>query len=662
MNAQHATVAAPNLAVLFVGIAMAASPHATRLPLWVSTLAGALLVWRAWATFNGERLPRKWLLFLLVCAGIFAVQMTHRTLFGREAGVTMLVLFLALKLLETRTERDVIVVTFLCYFLAMTNFFYSQTMPTAAFMLATVLTLTAGLVGFTASRRRWQDNVRTAGVLLVQAAPIAALLFFLFPRISGPLWAMPEDANSSLTGLSTTMTPGSISRLTQSDAIAFRVKFESGPPPKAKLYWRGPVLADFDGHSWNPGPPHVGEAYRFERRGAAHAYEVTIEPHNRNWLFALEMAARLPPNSEGTDDYQILAHQPVRQRLRYSLSSYTDFRATGGGSGADLLLATALPEDFNPKTRELATSWRRELRSDGKILARAIEFFRKQGLEYTLSPPLLGRDTADDFLFATRSGFCEHFASAFVILMRAAGVPARVVTGYQGGELNPIDGFVVVRQSDAHAWAEVWIEGDGWVRVDPTAAANPLRVESGLAAAMPVSGPLPFLLRPEFSWLAKIRYNWEAASNYWNQWVLGYNPDRQRDFLSRLGLAAPTVASMVQILFWSIGAALALITLAMLWRFRSSDPVQSAWLKFCAKLARAGTVRLPAEGPAAFTERVVQAHPHRASLVQRIADLYIELRYGREELPAPLNRFRPLNQRARSRVGEFRRMVREFDV
>ena len=682
-------VSLPNLMVLFVGITMAASPHATRLPLWVSGLAASLLAWRAWSAFNGERLPRKWLLFLFVCAGVFAVHMTHRTLFGREAGVTMLVLFLALKLLETRTERDVIVVTFLCYFLALTNFFYSQSIPTAAFMLLTVLTLTAGLVGFSASRRHWWQNLGTASVLLLQAVPIAAILFFLFPRISGPLWGMPEDAYSSQTGLSTTMEPGSISRLTQSDAIAFRVSFDGEPPPKTELYWRGPVLTEFDGRTWTLGPTQFG-TYQFEWRGSPYNYEVTVEPHNHNWLFALEMAARLPPNAEGTRDYQILVRQAVRQRVRYRMSSYTDFRAIAGGTPTELRLATALPEGFNPKTQALATSWRQELKSDRKVLARAIDFFRKQGFEYTLSPPLLGRNTADEFMFNTKRGFCEHFASAFSILMRSAGLPARVVTGYQGGELNPVDDFMVVRQADAHAWSEVWIEGEGWLRVDPTALANPLRVEAGMAAAVPGGSALPFLMRPEFSWLARLRHNWEAATNYWNQWVLGYNSDRQRDFLARLGVSMPTVAGMVQLLFWSVGVALAMVTAAMLWRLRSDDPVQTAWLRFCAKLAKNGCARRPSEGPVVFAERAMQAYPQAAALVRRIADLYVELRYGREQAVAQHQPFKlspwrlnvergprfgverrtrlgvgrrsRLSVGRRSRLSELRRLIRELKL
>ena len=313
------------------------------------------------------------------------------------------------------------------------------------------------------------------------------------------------------------------------------------------------------------------------------------------------------------------------------MTSYPDYRATGGASPGEFKLALDLPRGFNPRSVELARSWRKELDSDRAIFGRAMDFFGRQGFQYTLEPPILGRHTADEFLFDTKRGFCEHFASAFVILMRAAGVPARVVTGYQGGQLNPVDGYHVIRQSDAHAWAEVWLDGQGWFRLDPTAIANPVRVESGIGAAVPPGSPLPFMMRPEFGWLNQLRYNWEAVGNYWNQWVLGYSPERQRDFLSRLGMTTPSLENMVLALIWGVIFALGIVTLLMLRRMRPRDPVVVAWTRFCSKLARAGTPRDPAEGPQAFAERAALAHPGAANAVRTIAARYIDLRYGKSD-------------------------------
>ncbi|MSQ71400.1 MAG: DUF3488 domain-containing protein [Betaproteobacteria bacterium] len=619
----------PNLLMLFAGLALAVSPHTGRLLWWVTGMALVCLMWRAYLAWRDLKLPNRWILFVFAIGSLAGVYFNFRTIFGRDPGVTLLVLLLALKLLELRTMRDVFVVTFLAYFIALTNFFYSQTIPTAVTMLVTLIVITAGLVGFNATSRPLRDNLRTAGLMLAQAGPLMLLLFFLFPRVQGPLWGLPQDAYSGITGLSDSMTPGAISSLSQSDAIAFRVKFDGPPPPPPQLYWRGPVFWQFDGRTWTPGDLRFRGQFRFETTSKPYDYEVTLEPHNRNWLFALEIAARLPPNSRVASDYVLLSLPPVRNRIRYEMRSYTEFRGLGGDEAADIRPALALPRGFNPRAVELGREWRRSIGEDHPaILRRAIEFFRAGQFEYTLSPPLLGEHTVDEFLFGTKQGFCEHFASSFVVLMRAAGIPARIVTGYQGGELNPVDQYMVVRQSDAHAWAEIWLADRGWIRVDPTAAAHPIRVEAGLAASMPASASLPLFVRADMDWLRSMRNNWEALGNRWNQWVLGYNPDRQREVLSRFGMSTPSWQNMAIALFWTVAGTLGLIALWLLRRIRFDDPVQRVWLAFCARLNRSGCPRDPAEGPLAFTGRVAQRFPDRAQAVAAIGELYAELRYG----------------------------------
>ncbi|MEK7361654.1 MAG: DUF3488 and transglutaminase-like domain-containing protein, partial [Pseudomonadota bacterium] len=476
---------------LLAGLVLVAAPHAQRLPWWLNLIALLLLAWRVYLDLGERALPNKWLLTVFVAGGLFGVYFTYRTIFGRDSGVALLVLFLSLKLLELRHPRDAIVLVLLAYFLALTNFFYSQTLPTAGLMLVSVLFNTASLVHFAAPARALRANLKTAGVLLAQAGPVMLILFFLFPRVQGPLWGLPQDAYSGVTGLSDSMSPGLISRLSQSDAIAFRVKFQKDAPPRPQLYWRGPVFWAFDGRTWRPGDYRPFGQLKFEASGTPYDYEITLEPHNHNWLFALELAAKMPPNANVTTDYMLISRTPVRSRVRYDMSSYTNFTTLGTDDADELRPGLQLPRGFNPRARRLAQEWAESLNSDAAIAQRALRFFREQGFVYTLEPPLLGRDSVDEFLFGSRSGFCEHYASSFVFLMRAAGVPARVVTGYQGGDINPVDGYMVVRQSDAHAWAELWFKGRGWVRFDPTAAASPVRVESGVAAAVPATDPLP---------------------------------------------------------------------------------------------------------------------------------------------------------------------------
>src|SRR6266699_632183 len=586
------------LVALVAAATLTVAPHALWLPWWVDATAAVLLVWRAALALRSRALPARWLLLLLTLASATGVFFSYRTIMGRDPGVTLLVLLLFLKLMETRERRDVFVVAFLVYFVALSNFFYSQSIPTAALMLLTVFITTATLVGFSAPQRPVMDDAKTAGRMLLQAGPVMLLLFFLFPRVQGPLWGMPQDAYTGMTGLSETMSPGSISGLSLSDSIAFRVKFKDQTPPRGQLYWRGPVLSDFDGTTWRVGLPQLRRDMRIGVDGAPVDYEVTLEPHNRNWMFALEMPTVLPPGARVTSDYQVISLTPVRSRMRYEMRSYPNFAATSGADPADLALALRFPRVFNPRAQGLAREWRDSSGDNAAIVRRAVEFFRSSRFEYTLSPPLLGSNSVDEFLFNTRQGFCEHFASSFVFLVRAAGVPARVVTGYQGGDTNPVDGYMVVRQADAHAWAEVWLAENGWTRVDPTAAAVPLR------------------------------NNWEAVTNQWNQWVLGYNPDRQREMLTWLGVQQPSWQTMTVMLFWSVAGVLLLVALALLRGIRREDAVQSAWLRFCDKLASAGLARALPEGPLDYCDRVAGRLPAREAAVRAIAALYVDLRYG----------------------------------
>jgi len=623
---KHEALAPLPLATLVLASALTVASHAQWLPLWVSVVATMFLFWRGFIALRGASLPPRWQLIVLTVGTAVGVFLSYRTILGRDPGVTLLVMLLFLKLLETRATRDVFVVAFLVYFVALANFFYSQSIPIAGLMLVTVIVATTALVAFSAPRRPIVEDLKTAALMLAQAGPVMLLLFFLFPRVQGPLWGVPQDAYTGVTGLSDTMSPGAISSLSLSDAIAFRTKFEGDTPRRNQLYWRGPVMIDFDGTIWRVGLPQLRRDMRIDAFGAPIDYEVTLEPHNRNWMFALEMPTRLPQNARLTSEYLPISLTPIRSRIRYEMRSSPQFQARGGAEPRDLAAALRLPAGFDPRARALAREWRESLPDNPAIVRRAVEFFRGSRFEYTLQPPLLGRDSVDEFLFDTKQGFCEHFASSFVFLMRAAGVPARVVTGYQGGDTNPVDGYMVVRQADAHAWAEVWLDDGGWTRVDPTAAAIPIRVELGITAAAPAGAPL--LMRGGLNWLKGLRNEWDALTNKWNQWVLGYNPDRQLELLSRLGMKQPSWETMTLTLFWSVGGVLLLVALWVLRGMRREDAVQRVWLRFCDKLARAGLARARTEGPLDYAGRVSRRLPGSESAVRAITALYVEQRYG----------------------------------
>jgi transglutaminase-like putative cysteine protease len=627
---------------LLVAALTTAAPLAAYVPVWLASTAAMALAWRGWLLWRQQPLPPRWLLTLLALTGVAAVGVQFHTIFGKDPGIALLAVFLTLKLLEMRTARDALAVLLLAYFLVLSHFFYSQTMIAAAIMVGNVLLITAALTNISHERRSPLATLRLSALLLAQATPFMLLLFVLFPRVSGPLWGLPADAYSALSGLSDSMAPGSISQLSLSDAIAFRAKFVQSTPTQASLYWRGPVLSSFDGRVWR-GSPSSGERAAAsspsarlpypagadsDKRNIDIDYEVTLEPHNKTWLFGLELPTMLPPDSRMSADYQIFSRTPVHNRLRYEMRSRLDLTGGADESPARLRESLQLPLRLNSRSRELALQLRREASSDTAVVEGMMRYYRGQPFIYTLQPPLLGENDIDEFLFDTRRGFCEHFAASLVFVMRAAGIPARVVTGYQGGEINPVDGYLVVRQSDAHAWAEVWLAGRGWQRVDPTAAAAPLRIESNLAAAMPAGEPLPFMTRPEFSWLRDLRYRLDAIGNGWNQWVLGYNPQRQRDFLQNLGMKAPDWQRMTTVLTMSSGLLMLLLTGWVLIQRQGVDPLQKEWARFSRKLQRRGLQRLPWEGPRDYAKRVAARWPEQRDDVHTIAAIYAALRYG----------------------------------
>ena len=548
---------------LLLSILMVIAPHADHLPLWVSGLCAGLLLWRAWLTYTGKPLPKRWLLMLITVAGTAGIVLTFHTLFGREAGVTLLMMLATLKLMELRDARDAMVLVYLACFIIITNFFYSQSIPTALYLLATMMVIVTTWVHQQAQGIALKPRVRIAAVLLLQALPLTLILFILFPRVQGPLWGLPQGAYAS-TGLDDHMSPGSLSRLSLSEAVAFRVVYNGQPPRRDQMYWRGPVLWNFDGRAWTPGRPAYPDAPKFTELGQPIDYVVTLEPHNKHWLFALDVPDKLSVTATLTDDFQLLSKDPVNARLRYAVRSNLVYHANLQESARQLQRALQLPGRFDPRARQLAAEWRAGSEDDADIVRTALSYFNKQGFVYTLEAPPLGVNSIDDFLFSTKQGFCEHYASAFVFLMRAANIPARVVTGYQGGEYNDVGNYYIVRQSDAHAWAEVWLADQGWVRVDPTGAIAPDRVQRGLSAALSDKAALPFMERNPPQWMRDLRFNLDALANQWNQWVLGYDSERQFAFLTRLGMESITWQKMALNMSAGLGLVIAVFALFML--------------------------------------------------------------------------------------------------
>jgi transglutaminase-like putative cysteine protease len=619
---------------LLLSLTLVMALHVTHFPVWVSLFVVGFGAWRYLIAHKGWQLPRLWLLLPLTLLGALGIVATYRGLFGRDASVALLAVMLALKLMETQNQRDHVLLIFAGYFLTITAFLFNQSIAVGAFMLLPLIGLTAALIGVSHPNGElgWRFRTKLAGSLLAQAAPVMLALFLLFPRVPGPLWGVPQDAYSSMSGLSDSMSPGDISQLSLSGAIAFRVEFDDAAPTNNRLYWRGPVLWHYDGRSWLMNRYSNMPVESLQVQGQPKRYRVTLEPHNRNWLLMLDMPTALPPDAVISPDWQVLARRPVRTRMRYEGASHLDY--TLGLSLAERARERALqlPENGNPRSRALARQWAAESDNPQEIVQRALRMYSTQQFIYTLAPPRLGTNAMDEFLFSTRRGFCEHYAGSFVFLMRAAGVPARVVTGYQGGELNPVGNYLIVRQSDAHAWAEVWLEGRGWVRVDPTAAVAPSRVEMGIAGALPQDEALPLLARRDYPWLRKLYLNWDAVNNGWNQWVLGYNQQRQLELLSRLTGSRLTWQDLALALMTSVAAIVLAISYVLLrGRRQKLEPLQRLYAEFLHKLKSAGLRRLPQEGPQDFGKRAAQRLPAQAAVINEITETYLRLRYRKAD-------------------------------
>ena len=670
MNLRQTLVSLPRdardtLFLLFV-IVWVIAPQVSNLPVWTSLLAGGLLLWRGWLAWTGRPLPGRWTVAALLLVAVAGTLFTHRTILGRDAGVTLIVMLLALKMLELRARRDAMVVFFLGFFTMLSNFFFSQSLLTAAAMLVALLGLLMALVNahMPVGRPPLAQTFRMAGTMALLGAPIMVALFMLFPRMS-PLWGMPGENLSGRSGLSGTMKIGDMAEIALDERVAIRLRFEGAPtdvPAQSTLYFRGPVMTAFDGREWQAEPFREDSAWaaraalpaNLQVSGPAVRYEVTLEPQRQPWLMVLEAtpeAPQLPNNMQAymTQDLQWMTARPITEVMRYQAVSYPEFRHGPQQSVRQLRVYTELPPGFNPRTLELAAQMRADpalANARTEVLVNAVlQRLRTGGYNYSLDPGVYGQHSADEFWFDRKEGFCEHMASAFVVLMRAMDVPARIVTGYQGGERNPVDGYWTVRNADAHAWSEVWMEGRGWVRVDPTGAVSPNRVGQFQRLRAPQGAFANALGTLSPGMVQNLRAVWEAVNNGWNQWVLNYTQSRQMDLLKALGFESPSWQDLTTVL-GSLVIAAALGGMGWsLWERAQHDP----WLRLLARtrqrLARAGLTLPETLPPRAMAERV-RAHfgPQAAGVADWLLRLE-RLRYAPHpdtELGALRREFRAL--------------------
>ncbi len=586
---------------LLTVIAWIIAPQVNHLPVWCSAMAAGVLMWRAYLAVRGFALPSRWWLLGLLLLATGATFYTHRTLMGRDPGVTYIVVLLTLKTLEMRTRRDAFVIFFLGFFTLLANFFFSQSLLTALAMLIGLMGLLTALVNshMPVGRPPLMQAAKTAAWMALLGAPIMVVLFVLFPRIA-PLWGMPGDTPAGRSGLSGTMQVGTIASLALDDSVAMRIRFDGPAPRMNDMYFRGPVLSTFNGRDWVPLQSQFTAraqlADDLEVQGKPVSYQVTLEPNNRPWILVLDATPTKPDLSNMravlTPDLQWIANRPVTELIRYSAQSHTSFRHGPLRMGVGLQDYMVLPANFNPRTQQLANDIRSDPRNAGAdttaLIGVVMDRLRTGGYTYTLEPGVFGTHTADEFWFDRRLGFCEHIASSFVVLMRAMGIPARIVTGYQGGAFNGIDGYWTVRQSDAHAWTEVWVAGQGWLRVDPTSAVSPARTGSFVRLEAPRNIITTALSRVSPQFTVNLRALWDSANNSWNQWVLNYTQSRQLNLLRNLGFESPSWEDLSYLLIGLVVAASLTGAAWTLWERHRQDP----WLRLlhgaALRLRRAG--------------------------------------------------------------------------
>jgi protein-glutamine gamma-glutamyltransferase len=619
-------------ALLWAAAAFAAGVllHVDRVPPWIVVVAALLIAWRLAAARARVRLPGALALGVLAIGVIAAVLTQFHTLNGLAAGTALLILMAALKLLETRARRDHLVLVGAGLFLLLAACLDRQSLVRAPPYLGTLWLGCAALGVIASPGLSARAAFALAARTLLLAAPLAVLLFVFFPRLAGSFWSLPRG-EEALTGLSDTMSPGSISRLISSYDVAFRVTFDGALPPPEQRYWRGPVLEDFDGATWTRSPAWWRPRPAPALTGTEYRYRLALEPSRHRYWFALDTPLASPDSRAAlSHDYELLAARPVTEPTSLELRSRTGARLDTPLAPGERREDTRLPPGRNPRTVQLAQQLRAHAGSDAALVDALLGWLRTGGFVYSLEPERLGPDQLDDFLFGTRTGFCGHYASAFVALLRAAGVPARVVTGYLGGEWNPVGGYLAVRQSDAHAWAEVWLDGRGWTRVDPTAVVEPERLRRGLLDLLPDAASAPERLLRGAAWLTGLLQRWDAANAWWNERVVKFDYAAQLDVLDRLGLHSGGLRE----LGWAFVLALLSWLAVIAWHVSRGarpprpDAVARAYARLCRKLARTGLARAPHQGPLAYAAALAAHRPAVAGEAQALLAHYAQLRYA----------------------------------
>ena len=615
---------------LLISLGLITLPHSQHLPAPLFLFFCLLWVWRFSGIWKPYWLPGKITVFLLTLTSLGLLYAQHIKLFGRDGGTAIFVTALGLKLLEIRSSRDIYFITYLGFIVAAAEFLYSQSIVMALYIVAVCTVLLATLISINGLQGKTGATLKKAGVILFQAMPIAAIVFVMFPRIEAPRFKWLDADQTETSGLKDTLEPGAISELGLSPKLAFRVKFDSDIPPPEQRYWRGPVFSYTDGKRWRESRHRFFKRFmdRPRFRGKAYHYTILMEPQEKPWVFGLEMPVEYGKDLQRNSFYQLITRKDPKQRAEYRITSYTDYQ-TGYITKTELQDNLQLPSEPSARIKDLVQQLGGNDLSPTAFIDNLFRYFRQEKFFYTLMPKKMEDNPIETFLFERRYGFCSHYATAFVYLMRVAKIPARVIGGYQGGEMNEAGQFLEVRQANAHAWAEVWLKNKGWTRFDPTTAVAPERVEQAIdierqIATGTVTLVPPEVLRQSVSWLKQARQFWGSVDYSWQRWIINYNQGSQKGLFESLGIQ--DVKTIVYWLMVLVGVTTLIIARFILKNKKPpQDPAVRLYRKFIRKMP---DMSLEAgETPYAFAERCQKRYPGQAGAIKRITELFIKLRY-----------------------------------
>lgn len=625
---------------LIVGLLLADLLLAARVVGWVTGILVVCCGARLYMNRPGGVLPSLSAKVLVFAGGMAGIVLTYGSMLGIDPGLSILVLLVSLKVLEANGTRDFHVLALIGFFLALCGLFFSQDLLIWTYVASVVALLTATIIRF--HRGPGPGSYRSSAFLglklLAQTLPIVALLFLFFPRVYGGFRFQFSQSLIGSVGMSDRMSPGSFSSLVMSDEVAFRADFPDGNAPSmTNMYWRGGVLWRGEGLTWVQGPPLSAERRLGQLAGAGIRQRISLAPHGARWLFALDRPASEVRGANYQAGGYLQSRRAITSKFLYEVVSRPENRELV--LPADQRVETLrLPTQVTPRVQALVEQWKLEHSDPRALVDAALYYFRRERFTYTLNPGTYRDATGmDEFLFERRQGFCEHYAATFATLMRLAGIPSRVVIGYHGGEFNALGKYVIVRQSDAHAWCEVWIKDSGWQRIDPTDMIAPERISSGLQSYLETQAANTDPSAARNSTAAAgwrelqrdLRLLWDSINYQWDLRVLNFDEDAQRNFLITLGAGA---ASWSEIIVWLvIGIAVLLVAIAW-WMRRPNrvgfDDVKHAYAIFCRRLERAGLPRESWEGPQHFGERAANQFSAHADAIRQITALYIQLRYS----------------------------------